>query len=258
MVPLSVCVSAHAKSAAHNLRGLYRGNTPTRGIRFPTAACGAASRLSAPPTARVAPAAVRKREMSGARAGEQSGEPDATLRQLAETALRDEESWARLVHAEEEALARALPPWLPAPLRPKPSTPPPELTPETSDARRDGAVAAEPSAITETGQPPAEAAPRPPSTPTLQPPPTAQPVPTTTTPRPPAAKLDLTDLFGDKGRTPRAESRAKAAEVDLFSGQAGGSLFGSSSARGTQPARKGGSLFGDADDPLFLALLSPK
>jgi hypothetical protein len=35
-------------------------------------------------------------------------------------------------------------------------------------------------------------------------------------------------------------------------------LLGSSSARGTQPARKGGSLFGDADDPLFSALLPPK
>ena len=193
--------------------------------------------------------------MSGAHDGEQSGEPDATLRQLAETALRDEESWARLVHAEEEALARALPPGLPAPLRPKPSTPPQELTPETSDTRRAEAVATEPSAITETGQPPAEAAPRPPSTPTLQPPPAAQPVPAATTPRPPA-KLNLTDLFGDKGRTPRAESRAKV--DDLFSGQAGGSLFGSSARGGTQPARKGGSLFGDAEDPLFSALLSPK
>ena len=194
--------------------------------------------------------------MSGAHDGEQSGEPDATLRQLAETALRDEESWARLVHAEEEALARALPPGLPAPVRPKPSTPPHELTPETSDTRRAEAVATEPSAITETGQPPAEVAPRPPSTPTLQPPLTAQPVPAAITPRP-QAKLNLTDLFGDKGRTPRAESRAKV--DDLFSGQAGGSLFGSSARGGTQPAaRKGGSLFGDADDPLFSALLSPK
>ena len=188
--------------------------------------------------------------MSGARA--QSGEQDETLRQLAEAALRDEESWARLVHAEEEALARALPPGLPAPLRPKPSTPPQELTLETLDARRAEAVATEPSVITETGQPPAGAAPRPPSTPTLQPPRAAA----TTTPRPPSAKLDLTGLFGDKGRTPRAESRGKV--DDLFSGQAGGLLLGSSSARGTQPARKGGSLFGDADDPLFSALLPPK
>ena len=38
--------------------------------------------------------------MGDARDGEQSGEPEATLRRLAETALRDEESWARLVHAE--------------------------------------------------------------------------------------------------------------------------------------------------------------
>ena len=239
----------------HMYMCMYLGNTPTR---FPLLPAAPRLRLQLRQQHAFSASRAASREMSGARAGEQSGEPDATLRQLAETALRDEESWARLVHAEEEALARALPPGLPAPLRPKPSTPPPELIPETSDARRDGAVAAEPSAITETGQPPAEAAPRPPSTPTLQPPPTAQPVPTTTTPRPPAAKLDLTDLFGDKGRTPRAESRAKAAEVDLFSGQAGGSLFGSSSARGTQPARKGGSLFGDADDPLFSALLSPK
>ena len=203
---------------------------------------------------RDAHAAPRPREarMGDARDGEQSGEPEATLRRLAETALRDEESWARLVHAEEEALARALPPGLPAPLRPKPSTPPQELTLETLDARRAEAVATEPSVITETGQPPAGAAPRPPSTPTLQPPRAAA----TTTPRPPSAKLDLTGLFGDKGRTPRAESRGKV--DDLFSGQAGGLLLGSSSARGTQPARKGGSLFGDADDPLFSALLPPK
>ena len=193
--------------------------------------------------------------MGDARDGEQSGEPEATLRRLAETALRDEESWARLVHAEEVALAWALPPGLPAP-----STPPQErlarsLRPaptETFDARAEP-VATEPNAITtETGQPPSEPAPRPPSPPTEQPPPPPHPVPAAaTTQRPAAAKLDLTDLFGDKGRTPRADSRAK--DADLFSSEAGGPLFGHGRAA---PAKKGGSLFGDSDDPLFPALLS--
>ena len=194
-------------------------------------------------------------EQSEEHSEEQSGE--ASWRDLAEAALRDEESWARLVHAEEEALARELTPGLPAPLRPKPSTPPPELTPETPGARSDYVVAAESSALTETSQLPAEAAPPPLRTPTLQPLPTAQPV---STPRPPAAKLDLTDLFGEKGRTSRAESRAKV--DDLFSGQpsASGSLFGSSSSsRDTQPMlHKCGSLFGDTDDPLFSSLSARK
>ena len=191
--------------------------------------------------------------MSDARnVAERGAQPEATLRHLAETALQDEESWARLVHAEEEALARALPPGLPAPLRPKPSTPPQELIPEISDAHRDDGGEREPSVTTETGQLPAEAAPplgtvpRPSTT-------TAQPVP-----RPAAVKLDLTDLFGERGRPSCVENRTKV--DDLFSGQsAGGSLLGSSSARGSLPPGKvRGSLFGDADDPLFSSLSARK
>eukprot|EP00320_Phaeocystis_rex_P015030 CAMPEP_0119088002 /NCGR_PEP_ID=MMETSP1178-20130426/143889_1 /TAXON_ID=33656 /ORGANISM="unid sp, Strain CCMP2000" /LENGTH=194 /DNA_ID=CAMNT_0007071253 /DNA_START=23 /DNA_END=607 /DNA_ORIENTATION=+ len=168
---------------------------------------------------------------------------DATLRHLAEAALQDEDSWARLVHAEEEALAQVLPPGLPTPLRPKSSTPPEEPA-ESSDAHCD-AVAMQPSAATAAGQSPAKVLPPPPR-------PTAQPVPTV---KPPPAKLDLADLFGDRGRTSRAESRVQV--DDLFSGQAAnGLLLGSSSSRGT-PAGKRGSLFGDDDvhdDPLFSSL----
>ena len=65
--------------------------------------------------------------------------------------------------------------------------------------------------------------------------------------RPPPAKLDLEDLFGNG--TPRAERRQ---EVDLFSGEPPtGPLFGSSTKREAAIASKRSSLFGDDDDPLF-------
>lgn len=199
----------------------------------------------------------------------------------------DDEEWRRLVHAEEEALAQLVPGLPPVPPLASPpaaatqneaeaATTPPDGAEAPASEATGGAGAAQaataaveqltvaapdvseagPSATDDSLPSDATAAQ------TALPPTPSIPVPAAPAPTPasrPQARLDFEELFGDKGSAaPRTETRPK---VDLFGNSPEpGSLFGATKKEPlfSSTAGKGGSLFGDDDDPLFASLPSSK
>ena len=236
-------------------------------------------RASCPPAEKAAVTTAGGAAEAAAAAEATACEGDPSVQRRNELAARmranstDEEAWRQLVYEEELLLHReGLFPDLPPPEPPAPSKAAEDSPTAPAEAAGPSSVAAAPSTsplllstLPLPVHPKQPVAPRaaPPAAPPAAPAASAEPPPAATpaapapapapAPKPPAKKLDLDNLFGEK-KTEKAASQPKT--VDLFSSSTrpAGSLFGGASSKRNAPTTskaKGGSLFGDDDDPLF-------